>query len=210
MYFIKYRPAKIADVVGQDEACRAVEFFLRRVMNAGDPRGSILLTGPSGSGKTTLAHCVARVLCKEPFIHSICVLDSRNCGITELKDAERFMQLMPPSGRWKVYIVDECHSISKAGQDFMLGLLERMPPWRIVIGTSTEHKPFDDILMSRWAHIRLNLLDFEACKAHIQRLAEAEGIELPHSDHVVRPFFEARSFNLRRIVTDLFDLGLSF
>ena len=202
----KYRPKMLDELVGQDHAIAQLKRLLDR---DGFDGGNILLTGPSGSGKTSAAHAIARHLDCDDFT-GIIMIESRTGTITALKYAEDSMHVSPARGAHKVCIIDEIQAITGSARDYLLGLTERLPKNRILIGTSTSPEPFDPTLASRWAHIRFQQVNQAAIIERLQHIAKEAGIEIPDAAHILDRLIVARQNNLRLCITDIVELGNLF
>jgi DNA polymerase-3 subunit gamma/tau len=193
-----HRPKTFAEVVGQDAAITRIRRLIGR---KNYDRGSILITGPSGSGKTTLARCIAAELGCDPFT-GLVEIEPRTCTMPALQAAEAAMWTCPASGDWKVFTIDECHELTDAAKNFLLGLTERLPRHRLIVATSTEAKPFPEALASRFATIKTETPDLDDCATVLRRVADAEGIQLPANGTLAAQLRMHRP-NLRALITAL-------
>jgi DNA polymerase III delta prime subunit len=167
---------------------------------------AILFTGPSGSGKTTLALAVARELNADDF-HGTHIIESRGCTLERLKEASENAAILPPNGGWKTYILDEAHEVTKGGQGYLLGMLERLPPRRAIIATSTQQQPFDDpALLSRFLHIKLPQPEPAPAAARVEEIARLEGIEPPPTVTILDILKRNRG-NLRTTINEVVMIG---
>jgi DNA polymerase-3 subunit gamma/tau len=119
----KYRPKFLKDFLGNEEVTKA----LRSMMEREEIPHTILFTGPSGCGKTTLARIVAaRLKCSQYDFTENNAADFR--GIDSVRDILRQMSLSPMNGPCRVWLLDECHALTKDAQAALLKALEDPPP----------------------------------------------------------------------------------
>lgn len=171
----KHRPKALEGVIGQPAAVAAC----RRLIAAGIGGKSLWIAGASGSGKTTLARIMASAHGRE--VVEFASADS--FGADQLRDLQyqtRLHALWP-----ETWIINEAHALRAPIIRGLLGILEGLPSWLLVIFTTTrdgEEKLFEDNieeapLLSRCHEIRLTSQGL--CKAfaeHAQRIATAEGL----------------------------------
>ena len=161
----KWRPQKFSELIGQEHIVRTLSnaIELDRVSHA------FLFSGTRGVGKTTTARILARVLnCeKGPTIEpcgtcSLCMeITQGNCidvqeidgasnnGVAEVRDLIENVQYATSSARYKVYIIDEVHMLSKSAFNALLKTLEEPPPRVIFIFATTELIKIPETILSR-------------------------------------------------------------
>ena len=161
----KWRPQKFSELIGQEHIVRTLSnaIELDRVSHA------FLFSGTRGVGKTTTARILARVLnCeKGPTIEpcgtcSLCMeITQGNCidvqeidgasnnGVAEVRDLIDNVQYATASARYKVYIIDEVHMLSKSAFNALLKTLEEPPPRVIFIFATTELIKIPETILSR-------------------------------------------------------------
>lgn len=161
----KWRPQKFSELIGQEHIVRTLSnaIELSRISHA------FLFSGTRGVGKTTTARILARVLnCeKGPTIDpcgscSLCKeITAGNCidvqeidgasnnGVAEVRDLIDNVQYATSSARYKVYIIDEVHMLSKSAFNALLKTLEEPPPRVIFIFATTELIKIPDTILSR-------------------------------------------------------------
>ncbi|WP_373741410.1 DNA polymerase III subunit gamma/tau [Neisseria sp.] len=153
----KWRPKTFADLVGQEHVVKA----LRNALDEGRLHHAYLLTGTRGVGKTTIARILAKSLnCDnadhgEPCGHcqSCTQIDSgryvdlleidaaSNTGIDNIREVLENAQYAPTAGKYKVYIIDEVHMLSKSAFNAMLKTLEEPPEHvKFILATTDPHK----------------------------------------------------------------------
>ena len=184
----RFRPGRFAELRGQDHVVRALRGATRdgRVVHA------YLFSGPRGTGKTTTARILAKALnCESPVDGDACgtcascvaiargasldviELDAAsNNGVDDVREITAGAWHQTP-GRWKVYIVDEVHQLSKAAAAALLKTLEEPPSHVIfVLATTDPHKVLPTI-RSRTQHLEFHLLTGDTLAGLLQDVRAA-------------------------------------
>ncbi len=193
----RHRPQPFDDVVGQDKAIRLLKWHLDRT----ETGLAILLTGPSGSGKTTLAECAGRYWGVADFdVHRI---ESAECDVATLRKLANDMSYFGSgkSGR-KLYIIDEIHTVTGRAADRLLSLLESLPAHVLLVGTTTQADWTDGILLSRWVRFDLGKPRAADVAAHLERVAEIEGLPTPDNGWALR-YVKGNGINIRELLNQL-------
>jgi len=188
----KWRPRIFAELVGQEHVVRALENALtqQRLHHA------YLFTGTRGVGKTTLARIIAKALnCEAGVTATPC---GRCSACTEI-DAGRFIDLLeldaasntqvdnmrellenalyaPTAGRYKVYIIDEVHMLSKNAFNAMLKTLEEPPAHVKFILATTDPQKIPVTVLSRCLQFNLKQIPQQQIRGRLQHVLESEGI----------------------------------
>ena len=119
-----YRPASFKTFVGNEDVKKSLSSILKREK----PPAAFLFTGPGGTGKTTLARIIKRGLkCSDHDYKEMNAADDR--GIDSIRKIIESMRFAPLSGRKKVILLDEVHSITKVSQEALLKALEEPPSY---------------------------------------------------------------------------------
>lgn len=188
----KYRPQTLAELIGQEVMVRT----LTNAVKTGRIAHAFILTGVRGVGKTTTARIIARALnCVDgPTIspcggceHCRAISDDRhadvvemdaasNTGVDDIRDLIDGARYRPVSARYKVYIVDEVHMLSKNAFNALLKTLEEPPPDVKFIFATTEVNRVPVTVLSRCQRFALRRVPIEYLIEHYRRIAEAEGI----------------------------------
>ncbi|BCW90968.1 hypothetical protein sos41_41450 [Alphaproteobacteria bacterium SO-S41] len=197
----KYRPQTFDSLIGQDAMVRTLgnAFASKRIAHA------FMLTGVRGVGKTTTARIVARALnCigadgkrTEPTIQpcGVCgpclaITESRHPDVFEMDAASRTgiddireiidgTRYLPAEARYKVYIIDEVHMLSKNAFNGLLKTLEEPPPHVKFIFATTEIRKVPVTVLSRCQRFDLRRISSEALIAHLKGIATEEGFDVP-------------------------------
>lgn len=120
--FKKYRPSTLDQIVGQDTVVKTVQNLIdqKKIPH------TMLFSGPSGCGKTTIARALLPHLnCSDNDVYEINCADFR--GIDKVRSIRESMSLAPMGGDTRVWILDECHNLTKDAQTAFLKILEDTP-----------------------------------------------------------------------------------
>jgi DNA polymerase-3 subunit gamma/tau len=195
----KYRPSTFAELIGQEALVRTLSNAIatRRIAHA------FILTGVRGVGKTTTARILARALnCVGPdgsggataepcgqCAQCLAIAEDRHVdvmemdaasrtGVDDIRDLTEGVRYRPVSGRFKVYIIDEVHMLSKNAFNALLKTLEEPPPDVKFVFATTEINKVPLTVLSRCQRFSLRRVPVEQLIPHYRRIAEAEGIEV--------------------------------
>ena len=188
----KWRPKTFADLVGQEHVVKA----LRNALDEGRLHHAYLLTGTRGVGKTTIARILAKSLnCEnaqhgEPCgvcqsctqIDTGCYVDlleidaASNTGIDNIREVLENAQYAPTAGKYKVYIIDEVHMLSKSAFNAMLKTLEEPPEHvKFILATTDPHKVPITVL-SRCLQFVLRNMTSQQVADHLAHVLNNENI----------------------------------
>ncbi|HVP83717.1 MAG TPA: DNA polymerase III subunit gamma/tau [Rhizomicrobium sp.] len=196
----KYRPQDFTGLIGQEALVKTLSnaFATGRIAHA------FMLTGVRGVGKTTTARIIARALnCigpdgkrTEPNIHpcGVCepcmaIAESRHVDVQEMDAASRTgiddireiiegVRYAPASARYKVYIIDEVHMLSKQAFNGLLKTLEEPPPHVKFIFATTEIRKVPVTVLSRCQRFDLRRIETPELAAHLKKIAEQEKVTI--------------------------------
>jgi DNA polymerase-3 subunit gamma/tau len=188
----KWRPRDFESMVGQEHVVRA----LRHALAEGRLHHAYLFTGTRGVGKTTLARILAKCLNCERGVGprpcgecSACVeIDggrypdllevdaATNTGIDEMRALQDSGAYVPVRGRYKVFVIDEVHMLSKPAFNSMLKTLEEPPAHLKFILATTDPQKIPVTVLSRCLQFNLKQMPRAAIAAHLARVLDAERI----------------------------------
>lgn len=189
----KYRPQNFSELKGQDALVRT----LSNAIETGRIAHAFMLTGVRGVGKTTTARIVARALnCeKGPTITpcGVCeqcraIAEDRHVDVLEMDAASRTgvddireiidsVQYAPVSGRYKVFIIDEVHMLSKAAFNALLKTLEEPPEHVKFVFATTEIRKVPVTVLSRCQRFDLRRIGADVLEAYFMEIAAKERVE---------------------------------
>jgi DNA polymerase-3 subunit gamma/tau len=187
----KWRPKTFAELSGQEHVVRALSNALER----GRLHHAYLLTGTRGVGKTTIArilakslNCVKGVTATPCGVCPACVdidagrfidlleLDAAsNTGIDNMREILDNARYAPTVGRYKVYLIDEVHMLSKAAFNSMLKTLEEPPEHVKFVLATTDPQKIPVTVLSRCLQFNLKLLPAAVIASRIAEILRAEG-----------------------------------
>lgn len=194
VFYRKWRPQSFSEVAGQEHVTRT----LRNAVSSGRIAHAYLFCGPRGSGKTSTARILAKAVnCLDPQQGEPCnkcdlcravkegnALDvieidaASNRGIDEIRELREKVNYAPNVARYKVYIIDEVHMITKDASNAFLKTLEEPPPHAIfVLATTEPHKVLATIL-SRCQRFDFHRLSQAAAISKLNIICEKENIQI--------------------------------
>ena len=195
----KYRPETFADMVGQDAMVRT----LKNAFEADRIAQAFIMTGIRGTGKTTTARIIAKGMnCIGPdgnggpttepcgqCEHCVAIMEGRHVDVMEMDAASRTgvgdireiidsVHYRAASARFKIYIIDEVHMLSKNAFNALLKTLEEPPEHVKFIFATTEIRQVPVTVLSRCQRFDLRRIEPETQIALLRKIATAEGAEI--------------------------------
>ena len=188
----KWRPKKFSELVGQEHVVRA----LSNALDSDRMHHAFLFTGTRGVGKTTIARIFAKSLncergqssnpCGEcaactdidagRFMDLLEIDAASNTGVDDVREVIENAQYTPSRGRFKVYLIDEVHMLSKSAFNALLKTLEEPPPHVKFLLATTDPQKLPVTVLSRCLKFNLKRLLPEQISTQMRRILEAEAI----------------------------------
>lgn len=198
----KYRPQTFADIVGQEHVVRTLQNSIKmdRVHHA------FLFTGARGVGKTTTARILAAALNAEngpsiepPEDDPICaeiaagscpdlreIDGASNNGVDNIRELIDNARYLPSRARYKIYIIDEVHMLSKGAFNALLKILEEPPPHVKFMFATTEPQKIPVTILSRCQRFDFRKVSVGQLTNHLKNVLQKEALELgPQAIHAV-------------------------
>jgi DNA polymerase-3 subunit gamma/tau len=190
----KFRPQSFEDVAGQEHVVKT----LSNAIGKGRVAHAFLFSGPRGVGKTSVARILAKSLncekgptatpcnicsnCREITAGSS--LDVReidgasNRGIDEIRELREYVKFAPAAAKYKIYIIDEVHMLTREAFNALLKTLEEPPAHVIFIFATTENHKVPATILSRCQCYDFRRISLSEIAANLGKVAAAEGIEI--------------------------------
>jgi DNA polymerase-3 subunit gamma/tau len=176
----KYRSKSFADVVGQDHITKT----LQNAIKTGKVSHAYLFTGPRGIGKTSVARILAHEVNNLPYSDESIHLDiieidaASNRRIDEIRDLRDKVNITPAVAKYKVYIIDEVHMLTREAFNALLKTLEEPPAHCIFILATTEVHKLPETIISRTQRFEFKPVTKAEATDHLSDLAKQEKIDI--------------------------------
>ena len=190
---LKYRPQEFKDLIGQEVMAQTIT----NAIKLGKTPNAYLLTGIRGVGKTTTARLIAKALnCTKNFSSGEKCNESENChckeivesnhmdvlemdaasktGIDDVRELIENSKYSPSSAKYKIYIIDEVHMLSKQAFNGLLKTLEEPPPSLKFILATTEVRKIPVTILSRCQRFDLKRVSIDKLCVHLKNIATKE------------------------------------
>jgi DNA polymerase-3 subunit gamma/tau len=190
----RYRPGDFENIVSQQHITKT----LQNAVRLGRISHAYLFSGPRGTGKTTTARVMAKALncakgpspepcgicnsCKEitagssPDVFEIDAASNR--GIDDIRELRENVRYSPVSGRYKIYIIDEVHRLTKEAFDALLKTLEEPPSHVVFMFATTDPQALPPTILSRTQRYDFKRIPVTALAEAISNVAEKEGLKI--------------------------------
>ena len=176
----KYRPLKLADVVGQDDAIRQLQ---TQLTNQKISHG-YLFVGARGCGKTSVARIFAHEInhfdyqLEDNYVDIIEIDAAVFTMVENIRELRDKAMLTPTTGKYKVYIIDEIHMLSKNAFNALLKILEEPPEHIVFIFATTNPEKIPATILSRVQIFHFKLADKSIMQPFLENICQKEGINI--------------------------------
>lgn len=191
-----YRPKSFSEVVGQDHITKT----LQNAIKNGRISHAYLFAGPRGVGKTSvariLAHEVNSLTYNDESIHlDIIEIDAAsNRRIDEIRDLRERVRIAPAAAKYKVYIIDEVHMLTREAFNALLKTLEEPPAHCIFILATTEAAKLPETIVSRTQRFEFKPVGTAQAVSHLEVIARSEKLTIDKPALELLAEFGAGSF----------------
>ena len=219
----KWRPQVFEDVIGQEHVVRT----LKNAVSGNRTAHAYIFSGPRGVGKTTIARILAKSLNCENGPAEVPCNSCANCleitdglsmdvreidgasnrGIDEIRELRENARFLPASSRFKIYIIDEVHMLTKEAFNALLKIIEEPPPHVLFIFATTELHKIPATILSRCQRHDFRRVSVRTLSSHLRKIADSEGIEI--SDRALAWIAEAGEGSVRDSQS-VFDQAISY
>ncbi|HPD56352.1 MAG TPA: DNA polymerase III subunit gamma/tau [Smithellaceae bacterium] len=190
----KFRPQTFEDVSGQEHVVKT----LKNAIGQGRVAHAFLFSGPRGVGKTSIARILAKSLNCEKGPSAIPCNECSNCkeitdgrsldvreidgasnrGIDEIRELRENVKFAPASSKYKIYIIDEVHMLTREAFNALLKTLEEPPGHVIFVFATTESHKVPATILSRCQCYDFRRISLKEIIANLEKVAEKEGIQI--------------------------------
>lgn len=190
----KYRPSNFDEVIGQDIIIRTIKNEIKN----NKLNHAYIFSGPRGTGKTSTAKIIAKTInCENPenlkpcnkcvnctlinnkqSIDIIEIDAASNNGVDEIRELRNNVNLVPSSGKYKIYIIDEVHMLSIGAFNALLKTLEEPPSHVIFILATTEIHKIPNTILSRCQKFDFNKISVNKIKERLEYIIKQEKIKI--------------------------------
>ena len=191
----KYRPSTFSEVVGQEHILIALENSIKH----NKLHQAYMFSGTRGVGKTTIARVFAKCIncqkgdmrqvepcnectaCEEikagRHIEFLEVDAASRTGVDDMRELLESVQYKPANARYKIYLIDEVHMLSKSSFNALLKTLEEPPPHVMFLMATTEVEKVPKTVLSRCLQLNLKIIPENQIRDHIQSLLDLESVK---------------------------------
>ena len=191
----KYRPSNFSEVIGQEHILRALENSIEH----NKLHQAYIFSGTRGVGKTTIARVFAKCLnCQKGEMPQLIPCDqcsacleikagrhieflevdaASRTGVDDMRELLESVQYKPANARFKIYLIDEVHMLSKSSFNALLKTLEEPPPHVIFLMATTEIEKVPKTVLSRCLQLNLKVIPETQINHHLKYLLDLESIK---------------------------------
>lgn len=193
----KYRPQSFKEIIGQDHVIKT----LKNSISSNNFSHAYLFCGPRGSGKTTIARLFAKAInctkldefepcnkcdsCTEitagKALDLIEIDAASHTGVDEIRELIEGIKFSPVKSKYKIFIIDECHQLSKSAVNALLKTLEEPPAHAIFILATTEAHKMIPTIVSRCQRFDFKKLQIPEIIKKLDFIAKKEGVKFDES-----------------------------
>lgn len=176
----KYRPKVLSEVIGEPQVTEA----LGKAIKTGKIAHAYLFIGPRGCGKTSTARIFAHEIndfkyeLEDDYVDIIEIDAASNTSVDNIRELREKAAIAPTKGKYKVYIIDEIHMLSKSAFNALLKTLEEPPKHVIFIMATTDAYKVPVTITSRAQVFSFKLADTETMSNHLKMICEKEKIDI--------------------------------
>ena len=191
----KYRPSSFSEVVGQEHVLKALENSIAQ----NKLHQAYIFSGTRGVGKTTIARVFSKCLnCMQADSPQVIPCDkcsaceeikigrhmeflevdaASRTGVDDMRELLDSVQYKPANARFKIYLIDEVHMLSKSSFNALLKTLEEPPPHVMFLMATTEVEKVPKTVLSRCLQLNLKVIPEAKIQLHLKSLLDLESIE---------------------------------
>ncbi len=205
----KYRPQSFADVIGQEPVVKALE----GAITSDSVAHAYIFSGSRGTGKTSIARIFARAIgTSSNDVYEIDAASNR--GIDDIRALRDAVHTMPFDSKYKVYILDEAHMLTREAFPALLKTLEEPPKHVIFILATTEEEKLPETIISRCQSFRFKKPSHATLQKLVETVAKKEGYVLEPASSDLIALLGDGSFRdtlgiLQKVITSSFDKKIS-
>lgn len=176
----RWRPLKLSEVVGQEQVTKPLSDALeqKKISHA------YLFTGPRGTGKTSVARIFAHAIndfdyqLEDEYVDIIEIDGASNRGIENIREIREKAMIRPTLGKYKIYIIDEVHMLTREAFNALLKTLEEPPEHVVFIMATTDFHKVPITITSRAQTYNFKLVAPETIFKHLEFISKEEGIKI--------------------------------